>query len=212
MNPEIELLDTPEGHYYKIISTGVVVPSVTTILNTTIEKPGLSLWKQRTPNWRQILKEAQDVGKKSHAIIEGYLKNKPISYLWSKEVEYTFSSFLKWKFKNDFELINSELMTWSEEGFAGTIDIICKLDGKLTLCDIKTGTRYYPEQLLQLCGYRYCFEERTGQKIENMGILKLEKDEIFYTWREFNNEDYKRGISAFIEVFETYQGGAFTDE
>ncbi len=119
--------------------------------------------KTTVNNYLEILSDAQDVGKKTHAIIEGYLKDKPISHLWSKKVEYTFPSFLKWKFEQAFELINSELMTWSEEGFAGTIDIICKLDGRLTL----------------LCGYRYCYEERTGQEIENMGILKLEKDKIF---------------------------------
>ena len=209
MTAEIELLETNEGHYYKITATGAIYPSVTTVLSHTIPKIGLEIWKSRNPDWRQILKDAQDVGKKSHSIIEKYLKDEQINHLWCKEVEYTFPSFLKWKFKHAFELIHSELMTFCIAGFGGTIDVVCRLDGKLTLCDIKTGNHFYPEQLLQLCGYRCCYEERTGQEIENMGILKLEKDEIFYTWREFDNEDYIIGLSEFFEIFGAYQGGAF---
>ena len=50
-------------------------------------------------------------------------------------------------------IVSSEKMIWSQDGYAGTYDLIMRLDGELWLVDIKTSKGYYPETALQLIAY-----------------------------------------------------------
>lgn len=58
-------------------------------------------------------------------------------------------------------IVSSEKMVWSENGYGGTFDFILKWhckqhpDGCLWLVDVKTSKGYYPEYGLQLAAYRW---------------------------------------------------------
>jgi len=76
-----------------------------------------------------------------------------------------FRGFLTWLEDSGGQIISSEKMVWSEEGYAGTYDLLVRLpkaepkqvdtDTDLWLLDIKTSKSYYPEYALQLIAYAY---------------------------------------------------------
>lgn len=53
--------------------------------------------------------------------------------------------------------------------YAGTLDLICEIDGKIWLIDFKTGQNIWPEYELQVSAYRRAYKD----KIDAMGILQL---------------------------------------
>lgn len=52
-------------------------------------------------------------------------------------------------------IVSSEKMVWSANGYGGTYDLLMLIDGELWLIDIKTSKGYYPEFGLQLAAYRW---------------------------------------------------------
>ena len=71
-------------------------------------------------------------------------------------------------------MISSEQFVWSDEHkFAGTADIVCKMNGEVWLIDLKTSNSIHKSYDLQLASYAKGLEESRGIKIERTGILWL---------------------------------------
>lgn len=76
-----------------------------------------------------------------------------------------FQGFLRFLQQQGAEIVSSEKMVWSVNGYAGTYDLIVRfpidgdntdqVKGELWLLDIKTSKGYYPEYALQLIAYGY---------------------------------------------------------
>ncbi|MBK5190958.1 MAG: hypothetical protein JJE19_05645 [Methanosarcinales archaeon] len=206
---EITLIETDEGHFYR--TPCGILPSVTTILQL-IPKPALEIWKQREPAWRQISEQALKVGSLVHEAIDAYLKgdNLRLGEVLSTrcdEIEKPFSAFLRWKENSGFKPLSNELGIWSKRGYAGTADMIGHINSKLYLVDLKTAKRIYPDYLLQVSAYRHAYEERTGERIEGLGILRLDKAEGFYEWKGYSEVDYESGLKAFLHLCEVWHSG-----
>jgi hypothetical protein len=58
-------------------------------------------------------------------------------------------------------------------GFAGTIDRLAWLDGKLTLIDIKTSNNIHDSYWLQLAAYAALVHVLTSYRIDQVAILHL---------------------------------------
>jgi hypothetical protein len=85
-------------------------------------------------------------------------------------------AFQKWTEKNNIIPIVSEIIVGHDDYSAGQVDLIVYINGKLTLCDIKTSNGIDESYRYQVAAYKYMWEYMTGIKIESCKILHLSKD------------------------------------
>ena len=81
-------------------------------------------------------------------------------------------SFIDWMNEAKPEVIATETTIFSEiHGYAGTIDLICKLDGVPYVIDFKTSKQVWREHELQISAYRTAIEngENTFQEKNENG-------------------------------------------
>lgn len=80
-------------------------------------------------------------------------------------------SFSDWAEANKPEVIARETVVFNEENnYAGTVDLVCKLNGVLYIIDYKTGQYIWPEHEIQLSAYKHAKEEYQEAKI---AVLQL---------------------------------------
>lgn len=127
-------------------------------------------------------KDALDIGHQVHDWIENYAKwkikgAKPETKLPEDEkVAHSIKSFLLWETKHEVEWLASELVVVSiKNSFAGTLDGLAKVDGKLTLIDFKTSSQISEDYYLQTGAYQIALEEM-GIVPEQRLILRIPKD------------------------------------
>lgn len=152
-----------------------IVPGVTTALKV-INKPGLNQWyadivaahasvnpdalfsKTEGDGFTFLryaagyeLKRLGDIGTNIHEWAESYLRGdfaRPT--LETEEAAQMAERFKEWVVDNNVEWYGSELTVVNKEiGYAGTLDILCKIDGKIYIVDIKSGRNIWPEAKMQ---------------------------------------------------------------
>jgi hypothetical protein len=166
---------------------GKRVPGTTTILGL-LDKPALKYWANKIGlagiEIRSYVDEKADIGKCAHYRIECEVKNEePDLSIYSPwVVEQSDNCMLKWWEwcrGKDITWIGSELELVSEtHRYGGTVDLYAKVNGELTLIDIKTsGSGIWPEMKYQTAGaYRMLLEEN-GYPVEKVKILRIGRDE-----------------------------------
>lgn len=78
----------------------------------------------------------------------------------------------EWYMSHKIELVMAEEPLCSISMLmAGTPDLICYLDGKLTIVDWKTGSGLYYDSLIQMAFYALFFEEEFGIKVEQFVLV-----------------------------------------
>ena len=192
----------PEHTVYKN-AQGEVIPSVTTILKKAyplgdyITEWANSLGFQRI-NYKKFMTNIVEVGTAVHLLIEtvtrdkidvitnellmSLFKDNPYFLQNEDTIFRCFCQFLIWynhSIKNaQFELIANELeMVSHQYNYGGTIDMICKLNGEITIIDLKTSSALDTKMLLQLSAYAMMYEENTGDKVKNVGIVRMDKND-----------------------------------
>jgi hypothetical protein len=204
---------------------GVEYPSVTTIIGQLDKSGPLMGWAvkmtleylqthpdelRREPTetfklakqyYRVKQEEALDFGSSLHALIEDYLKNNPIDNWFEicPELKPAFLEFHKWQKEYEFELKETEHTVWSDYKYAGTLDCVARLKGKLYVVDFKSSKAIYDDYLMQIAAYKNAYEERTGVMIEGLGILRLPKvkDDTF-EWKEYTLEQSDNSFDEFM--------------
>lgn len=162
-----------EGNFY---------PSVTTILEAYPKDAAYFKWiKEVGTDADAIRDEAGRRGSVVHELTEQYDNGAEVSLLnidgnlqfkmseWSMFERYV--DFVT-RFKPDY-LMNEQNFVSPALGFAGTIDRLAMLDGKLTLIDIKTSNNIHDSYWLQLAAYAALVHDMTDFQIEQYGILHL---------------------------------------
>lgn len=157
-------------------------PSVSSILNYFPKNKYFHDWL-RDVGWNSeiIVQKAAYEGKLVHTCIENFLLGKEVKWInHNEEAEYpleVWKMVLKFaEFWNTYkpELIASEYHVFSDKyEYAGTIDLVCKLKGKIWLLDIKTSNSLHTSYDLQLAAYAEAWNETHSDKIEEIGILWL---------------------------------------
>ena len=75
-------------------------------------------------------------------------------------------SFEKFWLENEVQLIDTELFMWHKDvPWAGTCDIIAKINGQYAIIDIKTGN-YYKSHEIQLNMYAELLRKITGKPVQ----------------------------------------------
>ena len=115
-----------------------------------------------------IRQAAGDKGSKVHEAISAILRgeevridSKFINPSTEQPEELTLEecdaikSFVDWRNAVNPESIAWDVTIFSEQyGYAGTIDYICRIDGKVYIVDFKTSSEVWPEYHLQISAYK----------------------------------------------------------
>ena len=97
---------------------------------------------------------AADLGSAIHNIADRIVKRQEFSV--SPEQEPFVASYLRFitDWAPEFKLVEAMVFSLTHR-YAGTLDLVCKIDGETWLLDIKTGKGIYPDMALQLAAYGY---------------------------------------------------------
>jgi len=112
---------------------------------------------------------AGNKGSKIHQAIESLLKGKEVRMrekflnretLQEEELtvdEYeAIMSFVDWYNETNPEIVGTEQVVFNDEyGYAGTVDLICRIGDQLYIIDFKTGQSIWPEYELQISAYKH---------------------------------------------------------
>lgn len=150
---------------------------------TTLEKRmGLARQTDRE------LSKAAEIGSQTHALIEWTLRRQLGQVVGPRPettppAEWAFMAFEDWAKSVHLEPLRVEDTVWSlTHGYAGTMDLLARVNGKTTLVDFKTGKSVYAEAFLQNVAYQAALEEM-GHEVVHDGLIvrlpKLETDPAF---------------------------------
>jgi genome maintenance exonuclease 1 len=191
-----------DGHTYTM--GGKLLTGVTTVLDVRA-KDFLKWWTVKLmyqtllpklkevqgiseEEWEKILLEAKKAhtvkskealvsGTIAHDWIEKYIKGEKNDLPEDEKARNAINEFLSWEKEHRVEWIASELVVASpEHQYAGTIDFIARIDGKLTLGDFKTSSQISEDYYLQTAAYQMALEPLIDEPIEQRVILRIPKD------------------------------------
>lgn len=211
------------------------VDSVTTILGGALAKPALIQWaanmavesvsrdwiagmasdeiqiaaalrKAKTAH-RTVSKEATDIGSLAHDWIERFIRNEKPELPVNEAAKNCCNAAVDWMLKHKFQVLAVEQKIYSRKyRYAGTMDLLAKIDGRLTVCDWKTGKRVYREAFLQNAAYRQAAKEM-GLGVPTKGIIiklpKTDKDPGFEAVPV--KERQGRLLDTFLHAMKVYQ-------
>lgn len=130
----------------------------TTVLDV-VAKPGLDFWKRKHGyvEAARLLKEASDLGKLVHAMVEDICHgDDPWHRVEGTELEPYYRSYSDWYYANVKSVIYIEKVLWSDiHGYAGSLDQFVELkNGQLALLDVKTSRWASASWRLQTIAYK----------------------------------------------------------
>lgn len=196
----------PIKHRYKI--DGVYASGVTTALGV-IAKPQLIYWaageaakyikSQLKPGValdeleiNDLVAEAKkahtkkrdraaDAGTYIHDWIEAFVKGEEPELPVNEKLQRVIRDFKNfWDDKKPEVLYPERMLCSPTKMLAGRVDLICKIDGKLTILDWKTGSGIYPNMFMQLAAYALMYEEEfPEQKVEQLCIVNASVNNMF---------------------------------
>tara|TARA_R100001244_G_scaffold114397_1_gene84764 strand:- start:554 stop:1441 length:888 start_codon:yes stop_codon:yes gene_type:complete len=186
--------------------------SVTTIENAMSKGLGFDMWLGNSPSYSLAMDygmERADFGTMIHALCmylgwgktidcdKGFYNHRKGNVLpIGSKAKKSLQAYIDWYKENNVELVATEISLYNpikdDEGFiypyAGTADILCKINGKLCLVDIKTGKEYQKTHELQLTAYKMLCDSLYSNEIgtiDEMYCLYL-KDSGKYKMMKYN--------------------------
>lgn len=222
-NPELKQINFLDRRVYKR-SEGVYYPSVTTILQYMPKNKFFESWlKDVGHNADLIMRRAGKEGTQVHEAAEALVKGEEISWMDNygnaKYSQIVWEMILKfYDFWSTYkpELISAEDFVWSDEHrYAGTADLVVKMNGETWLLDLKTSNSIHKSYDLQLASYAKALEESKGIKIDRTGIIWLkahtrgpskQKNVIQGKgWKLLQVDEIDKNFELFKMIYELYK-------
>lgn len=130
----------------------------------------------------KMRQDAADVGKKFHSWVESHVGSlmgfEAESVEESQDIQHLVRAYKRWESEigTSLEYVAAERRILSvKHGYAGTLDILAKIDNELWLLDVKTSKKLYPEFRMQTAAYAKAFEEETGVPIAKRAVILVPK-------------------------------------
>lgn len=189
---------------------GVQVPGVTTIIGLRA-KPALVKWANKLGlqgiDSSKYTDDKAMIGSLAHDMILCHFKGiscdcNDYSATQVSAAENSFLSFLEWEKGKDIEVLLAECPL-TTEGYGGTIDLFCMLDGVPTLVDFKTGSGIYDEHYFQLSAYHHLLFAN-GHQPGPARILNIPRTED-ESFKEAVYTDFTLGLEWFNAMLKIYQ-------
>jgi len=224
---QIELEFDERKHVYRV--NGKTVPGVTGILGV-ISKPALVPWavkmcgeylaktlkpgiqldeveiarliNEMKRRYKDVTAEAADIGTHVHKWAEQHAKGENPPWPVNPQVRSGVEAYCAWLEAHHVEPVFVERRIYSRvREFAGTVDLVAKIDGRLCIADFKTSSALYDEMRLQLAAYQYALEEEHENMIfAARYVLRFPKDGGQFEAHELQN--YERDLTAFLAALE----------
>lgn len=230
-NDTVELEFTAKGHKYTV--NGERVANVTSVLGVMNKpalvgwaaKETALYWENLIPPGRAVMFDEVEIAehvkssksarfKKSgkalmvgnivHEFAENYAKGENPSLPTNPQAKAGCEAFLAWWEAHDIEVIAVERKILSlEHGFCGTVDLICLLDGELTIIDYKTSTGFWEEYDIQVAGaYRIAYEEEMGDEVKRCMVVRFDKETGEFETKEIGEFDaHKEAFLACLTIY-----------
>lgn len=112
---------------------------------------------------QRIKESAADVGTEVHRFVEAHNLGKPVP-TWPLPVKARMGHFARFVADHQPEILAAETKVYhrgerepmnNRHLYAGTLDVIARIDGQTAVVDIKTGKSVWPESALQINAYAY---------------------------------------------------------
>lgn len=201
-NEEVKRIDVMDERWYQIKAKGQEydLRSVTTFLESFPKGYGFKKWLKSVGfNADIIFQKAGEFGSAVHSLIEQALKGETASYYEGMDIKI-WERFLIWfdwweefneNHKVEWSADSVEMITYDLKlGYAGTVDLLAKVDGEYELFDWKTGNYLGDEAHIQISAYAKSIEKQ----------LKIEINECSLIWMPLEKPN-KKGYRV-IEVHE----------
>ena len=127
------------------------------------------------------LAKAAEIGTQAHALVEWNLRRQLGQVVGPEpritdEAQWAFMAWQDWAASVQLEPVFVEQTVWSTvHRYAGTLDLLARVNGKLTVLDWKTGKAIYAEAKLQNVAYRQAVAEMGHGEPEQGLIVRLPK-------------------------------------
>ena len=183
-NREFKQITTNDSRFYE--DGKLTYPSVTFVLSYFPKGKHFEEWLKKVGYASDfIVKKAADEGTLVHNLIEQYLLGKKVDLMENDNPRYDikvwkmFLRFVEFWETTKAELVETEVFLYSDSlNIAGTCDLVCKINDKLWVIDVKTSNQLQTTYDVQAAVYSRCFEECYDQKVDNVGILWLKSPKI----------------------------------
>jgi hypothetical protein len=158
------------------------------------------------------LSKAGEIGTQAHKLIENALNqrmNLPAKdegdILASEPARLAFKHWKEWASAVDLEPIASEQVIWSHRHrYAGTLDLLARVNGRLAVIDWKTGKYVYNEAHLQNAAYRQAVREM-GHGDPELGIIvRLPKTVDDPSFQAVEADKESISMDVFLHVMELW--------
>lgn len=176
--PVIVRKEVDDEHYYFV--DGVFTPAVTKILDFSMPTPfALRYWIGEVGNEKAQakLEAAGTRGTLLHEACEALMRGDEVDLLNQfpdKKDKKALTGFVNWfnAVKPEYDVKDIEFTVASQQGYAGTLDLHCRINKEDWIIDFKTSANVYDGHKLQVAAYQQAYYEMTG-KLCKMGILHL---------------------------------------
>jgi hypothetical protein len=160
----------PQTHIYTV--GGVQIPSVTTILKKS------DVYSDYAHVPEHTLMRAADIGTNVHKAVEDWVNYDTALTTKDNSDNAYLDGFVMFIRENDFEPLHSEIQLYDPDlWYAGTVDLWCRVNGALYVCDIKTTNKLNKEAIeMQLAAYKHLIE---------ISLVDRNSDRDFETDRNF---------------------------
>lgn len=202
------------------LKDGTRVPSVTTVIrHVESDNEGLLVWAHKLGEEGIGLDEgrqkAAGVGTIVHAAIEADLMGQSVDLAsvpatMRPLVDQALAAWRAWRDQTKPEIVASEHSMVSEKHrVGGTLDCVFRIQGAVTLLDLKTGNRLWPKDLVQIAAYSMIWEELHPESpIEQFSLLRLGKEDASFTWHHRHALSMDAAREAFVHCRALYDCAA----
>jgi hypothetical protein len=121
--------------------------------------------------------EAAAIGDEAHAWIEQFIIGNEPEMPKRREAQIAVNAFFEWKDANRVKFLSSERVVYSQKhDYIGKMDIEAKVNGKLSMIDIKTSHGLYNTYGMQTAAYLKADEEESGREYQGRWLIRLAKE------------------------------------
>lgn len=126
--------------------------------------------------------KATEIGSQAHKLIEHTLRSALGAVVGPapkvcEEALWAFMAFEDWARTHEVQPIRIEETVWSREyGYAGTLDLVARVDGQVSVVDFKTSKAIYAESHLQNVAYQVALAEMGHEDVSRGYIVRIPKN------------------------------------
>lgn len=177
-------------------------------------KPGVALDEIQIQTIGNAMKVAHTVKKEQAATIGSIVHKYAEDRLGLEDVDLPTAeaarsgaeAFDGWLEQHDIRPLHVEKKLYSRKyGYAGTVDFVGLIDGKMFVADFKTSNSIYPEMQLQTAAYAMALrEEYPDLKIDARAIIRFSKEDGSFEFCELPNQQVRDEL-AFLSALSLHQ-------